>query len=218
MKTERNIAFAAAVFFHGAMLCFGGLLFFHKPAEENRPIEDVALIDEAKQEEEKPKVEEAIKTEPEPMPEMPDAQTPPPEPLSLGELEVALNPGGGDGGEFGSSFRFPTGRTGGPGNGPGDLDAIFTMAELDQKPRAIFQSSPVYPVEMRQRRMEGSVYVLFIVDQQGKVTNPKIEKSSHGAFEKPALEAVRQWKFEPAVRNGQKVRCKMRVPIRFSPS
>ena len=34
--------------------------------------------------------------------------------------------------------------------------------------------------------------------------------------ERPALEAVRQWKFEPAVRGGEKVASKMRIPIRFA--
>jgi protein TonB len=220
LNKERSIAFAAAAFFHVAVLCFGGLLFFHNSAHEQKTIEDVSLIEETKPEDEKPKVQEEIKTEPEPMPEMPDAEAPPPEPLSLGELEVALNPGGDGGGDGGfSTFRLASGRIGATGSGPGgDLDAIFTLAELDQKPRPVFQATPVYPMELRQRKVEGNVYVLFVVDQQGRVTNPTIEKSSHGAFEKPALDAVRQWKFEPAVRNGQKVRCKMRAPIRFSPS
>ncbi|MCU0224718.1 MAG: energy transducer TonB [Acidobacteria bacterium] len=58
--------------------------------------------------------------------------------------------------------------------------------------------------------------MLFIVDKDGRVVNPKVEKSDHPAFERPALDAVRQWKFEPAVRGGEKVASKMRIPIRFS--
>ena len=56
------------------------------------------------------------------------------------------------------------------------------------------------------------------MDASGKVANPRVEKSSHTAFNKPALEAVKQWKFEPAVKGGQRVACKMRVPIRFPSS
>ena len=89
------------------------------------------------------------------------------------------------------------------------------MSEIDQKPRAIFQSAPMYPSGMRS--VEGVVHVIFIVDQTGKVTNPKVEKSTHREFEKPAIDAVKQWKFEPAVRAGQRVPCKMRIPIRFQP-
>jgi protein TonB len=89
---------------------------------------------------------------------------------------------------------------------------------VDQKPRAIYQASPMYPSEMRGKKIEGVVTVLFVVDASGKVTNLRVEKSSAVTFEKPAMEAVRRWKFEPAIKGGQRVACKMRVPIRFQPN
>ncbi len=69
---------------------------------------------------------------------------------------------------------------------------------------------------MRRKRVDGLVVVLFVVDSAGRVVNPSVEESTDPAFEKAALDAVRQWRFEPAVRNGSKVHCRMRVPIRFS--
>jgi protein TonB len=50
------------------------------------------------------------------------------------------------------------------------------------------------------------------------VRNPQVEKSTNPAFERPALDAVRQWKFEPGTRNGQRVEFKMRQPITFRAS
>ena len=50
----------------------------------------------------------------------------------------------------------------------------------------------------------------------GAVVDPKIETSPNPGFERPVLEAVRQWKFDPAVRGGKKVAARMRVPLRFS--
>jgi protein TonB len=55
------------------------------------------------------------------------------------------------------------------------------------------------------------------VDETGRVVNPRVEKASYPEFEKPALEAVRQWKFEPAIKGGKRVSCRMRVPFRFQP-
>ena len=97
------------------------------------------------------------------------------------------------------------------------MDNAFSLAEIDQKPRPVFQAAPVYPNELRGRKVEGLVTVLFTVDPSGKVSSLRVEKSSHPAFEKPALAAVKQWKFEPAVKAGERVSCKMRVPIRFQP-
>jgi protein TonB len=54
-----------------------------------------------------------------------------------------------------------------------------------------------------------------VVGTDGKVQSPKVAKSSHSAFEQPALDALKQWKFEPGVKGGQRVACKMRVTITF---
>ena len=65
-------------------------------------------------------------------------------PMSLSDLESALAPGGG-GGMFGGGGGFQSGRIGGKGGGGGlgaDMDQAFSMADLDQKPRAVYQPAP----------------------------------------------------------------------------
>ena len=143
------------------------------------------------------------------------------ESLSLSALEAALNAGAGEGGVFAESFRLTSGgRIGGSGTGSGDespgMQGIFSLAELDQRPRPVFQAAPHYPQELRRRRVQGTVHVVFLVDTEGKVITPRVEKSTHASFDRPALEAVRQWRFEAGTRNGRKVQFKMRVPITFS--
>jgi protein TonB len=142
--------------------------------------------------------------------------------LSLSALESALAPGGpGDPGEFGATVSLASGgRIGGTGAEGGEEsgrnDIAFGLADLDQSARTIFQSPPNYPADLRQRKVEGVVTLVFVVDPEGRVLDPKVERSSDPAFDAPALEAVRRWKFEPAVRNGEKVPSKLRIPIRFS--
>ncbi len=136
-------------------------------------------------------------------------------PLDLSQLELALNPSTGFsedwmGGDF--SVKLNT-AVGGSGSG-GDVDSLFSMADLDQQPRVIYQPGPTLNDQLR-RKAPGTVYVLFIVDQGGRVENPLVQKSSDSIFETPALAAVKQWKFEPGKRNGKAVRFRMRVPISF---
>lgn len=163
---------------------------------------------------------------PPPPPEAPPDEEPPPEappelveqapPLDLGQLELALNPipGEGEAGDFAVKL-LAQGAEGGEA-GDGGLDKVFSLAELDQRPRPIFQTLPHYPPELRRSRRQGTVHVVFLVDPQGRVTSPEVEKSTDPAFERVALEAVRQWRFEPGTRKGEKVQFKMRVPITFS--
>jgi protein TonB len=131
-------------------------------------------------------------------------------PLDLSQLELALNPGfseGWMGGDF--TVKLNTFDSGGE-----DLDALFSLADLDQKPRVIYQPGPVLNAQVR-KKAPGTVYILFIVNKDGRVENPIIQQSSDPVFEQPALAAVKQWKFEPGKRNGEAVRFRMRVPISF---
>ena len=143
-------------------------------------------------------------------------------PLSLADLEGVLSADG-SGASFGTGGGglASGGRIGGTGTAGGlaeDLGEIASLADLDQRPRPIFQATPSYPPDLRKRNLEGSVQVVFLVDRDGKVVGPKVEKSTNPSFDRPAIEAVRQWKFEPGTRNGEKVAFKMRVPITFSAS
>ncbi len=95
-----------------------------------------------------------------------------------------------------------------------DVDALFSLAELDQKPRVIYQPGPTLSREIREKA-PGKVYIVFIVDKDGRVVKPKVQKSSDPVFEKSALRAVMKWKFEPGKRSGKPVRFRMRVPITF---
>ncbi len=148
-------------------------------------------------------------------PPEPEEQPPPPpavdaQPLDLSQLELALNPG--DGGFGGGDFAVSIGGAAGGGE---DVDAIFSLSDLDQKPRVVYQPAPIYPPELARKGMQGTVYVLFVVDKTGRARDLKVQKSTHPAFNNPALKAVKQWKFEPGKRKGKPVQFRMRVPITF---
>lgn len=149
-------------------------------------------------------------------PEKPPELEPEAPPLDLSQLELALNPGMGDG-LFGDFKVDLLQQLGGDQEG-GDLERIFSIAELDQRPRVLFQRMPHYPPELRRKNRQGTVYIVFMVDTDGKVINPKVDKATDPAFERSALEAVSQWRFEPGTRNGEEVQFKMRVPITFNAS
>lgn len=154
---------------------------------------------------------------PEPEPEKKQEEKPPPPelaeeapPLDLSQLELALNPGfseGWMGGDFAVKLNTVATKS-------DQLDAVFSMADLDQKPRVIYQPGPTLDAAAR-RKTPGTVYILFIVDQRGRVENPVVQQATDPVFEKPALAAIKQWKFEPGKRNGKSVRFRMRVPITF---
>ncbi len=86
---------------------------------------------------------------------------------------------------------------------------------LDNPPRTRVQSPPVYPHEARQSGLMGEVLVEFTVDEDGRVMNPRVVRSSHTIFEPATLTAVAKWRFEPGRKSGRAVRFRMMVPVVF---
>lgn len=161
---------------------------------------------------------------PPPVEEEPEEEKPeepkPPEltdeapPLDLAQMELALSPGLGafeGAGDFALRIQG-VGAAGGAKSD--DVDELFSLADLDQKPRALFQQPPTLTAALR-KRTPATVHVLFTVDQSGRVENPTIQSSTDPAFEPVALAAIKQWKFEPGKRSGQPVRFRMRQPFSF---
>jgi protein TonB len=158
-----------------------------------------------------PPPQEEVQEEPEPEDAPPELTEEAP-PLDLSQLELALNPNPG----FSENWMGPdfTVKLNTIVSDSKDVDALFSIADLDQKPRIIYQPSPILNLKIR-KKAPGTVYIIFVVDQKGRVENPVVQKSTDPVFEKPALVAVKQWKFEPGKRNGKAVRFRMRVPITF---
>lgn len=150
-------------------------------------------------------------------PPEPEEEEAPPElsedsqPLDLGAMEsLALGPTGGSGwlgGDFGVKLSNVA-------SGGKDVDALFSFADLDQKPRVVYQAAPTIDNAVR-KAAPCTVHVLFIVDQNGRVENPIIQHPVDPAADRAALNAVKKWKFEPGKRAGKAVRFRMRVPITF---
>lgn len=65
---------------------------------------------------------------------------------------------------------------------------------------------PEYPDEALDRRKEGVVSLVFLIGRDGSVSSVEVVDSVKGTFfQKPALAAIRQWRFEPRRRYGMPV-------------
>lgn len=170
----------------------------------------VQSVDTATLEAPDPPPEPEAQDEPEPEQKPPELVEEVP-PLDLSQLELALNASLSESMMVGD-FAVKLNTIASADNK--SIDALFSLADLDQRPRVIYQPGPLMNKAMR-KKAPGKVYVVFIVDKQGRVDKPMVQKSSDPVFEKPALSAVKQWKFEPGKRNGRAVRFRMRVPITF---
>lgn len=82
-------------------------------------------------------------------------------------------------------------------------------------PKVIKQEEPMYPWAMRASGLRGEVVVDFVVDIEGRVRDAYVARSLNPAFDDPALEAVRKWRFEPGRDGNVPVKTHMQVPVIF---
>lgn len=82
-----------------------------------------------------------------------------------------------------------TAERGGPYKVEGDI----------QHPRAIHRVPPSYTEEARKERVQGVVILQAVINAQGRVEEVKALKELPKGLTEAAVEAVRQWRFEPAL-------------------
>ena len=102
---------------------------------------------------------------------------------------------------------------------PVDDDPVFVVVE--QEPVLIdglegLQRRVVYPAFAVRAGIQGTVYVQFVVDRTGAVTEPVVLRSPSELLSEAALNAVRTARFEPGQQRGRPVRVRYQLPVRFT--
>jgi TonB family protein len=73
---------------------------------------------------------------------------------------------------------------------------------------------PVYPQLARTQRLSGDVVLDALIDQNGRVSATKVI-SGPNLLHQPAMDAVKQWKYQPATLNGQATSMHLMVTVQF---
>jgi TonB family protein len=85
-----------------------------------------------------------------------------------------------------------------------------------EPPKALEKLPPKYPPEMRKTGVSGTVIAELVIDTDGVVRDVAITESPAEEFSTAATEALEQWRFEPATRNGKPVAVSYIVTLKFS--
>jgi protein TonB len=87
---------------------------------------------------------------------------------------------------------------------------------LVQSPEPVVFIAPFYPLSKRMEGIEGQVVLQFVIDRTGRVVNPTVSASTVPEFNEYALEAVRDWRFLPALVEGKPVDLEVAYPVTFA--
>ncbi|PYT09492.1 MAG: hypothetical protein DMF49_01990 [Acidobacteria bacterium] len=74
---------------------------------------------------------------------------------------------------------------------------------------------PEYPEMARKARVEGKVIIEAVIDTDGNVVDVKVLRSIP-LLDKAAIEAVKRWKYRPAMQHGRPVKVYFTVVVEFN--
>jgi periplasmic protein TonB len=95
-----------------------------------------------------------------------------------------------------------------------DDDAVYDLGPGITPPRVVKQVNPRYPTN-RGVRAVGSVIIALVVSSKGLPKDPHVVKSLDKDLDESAVEAVQEWRFAPAEKNGKAVAVRVSVQIQF---
>ncbi len=94
-----------------------------------------------------------------------------------------------------------------------EAGAVRAIGDI-KPPRLMHSVDPVYPEIARQARVEGMVILEVRADEKGNIVGAKVLRSIP-LLDQAAIDAVKQWKYEPAIVNGKPTPILFTVTVRF---
>jgi periplasmic protein TonB len=84
-----------------------------------------------------------------------------------------------------------------------------------EPPQRIRKVAAQYPKVAQMANVEGTVIISAVIDVDGRVTSPRVVHSIP-LLDQAALDAVRQWEFQPATRDGRPVPVSVKLSVAFA--
>lgn len=100
-------------------------------------------------------------------------------------------------------------------NSSPDAYRPHSLSELDRIPTPIAAPSPGYPERMTKPGASGKVTVSFYIDETGAVRLPSVDVTEDPELAAAAIDALRNWKFEPPTCKGRPVLVRATQPFNF---
>ena len=91
-----------------------------------------------------------------------------------------------------------------------DLNArksVYQKSEVDQPPVAIYKKKPKMDAAILESVDIPRVAIMYIVNTDGSVSSVRLLHSASPEFDQVIMSAIKLWRFKPAVKDGQNVRC-----------
>jgi protein TonB len=146
---------------------------------------------------------------------MPNLGNPTAAPMPSAPPSNGIGSGGGIGSGSGGGVGIGRGPGVGTGSGGGIGGGVFKVGGGISAPQAISTPDPEYTEEARNAKTQGTCILWLIVDDQGRPRDIRVVRGLGFGLDARAVDAVRQWRFQPAMKDGHPVNVQISVEVGF---
>jgi len=127
-------------------------------------------------------------------------------------------PGTGGGIGTGTGGGVGSGKGGGvgPGEGGGIGGGVFRVGGGVSAPSIVYRVEPTYSEEARKAKYQGVVVLSAIVRKDGTIEILKVVRGLGLGLDENAIQALKQWRFRPGMKNGVPVDVALNIEVNFS--
>jgi protein TonB len=146
---------------------------------------------------------------------MPNLGNPTAAPLPSAPPSNGIGSGGGIGSGSGGGVGVGHGPGVGTGSGGGIGGGVYKVGGGISAPQAVSTPDPEYTEEARNAKTQGTCILWMIVDDQGRPRDIRIVRGLGFGLDARAVDAVKQWRFQPAMKDGHPVNVQISVEVGF---
>jgi periplasmic protein TonB len=123
--------------------------------------------------------------------------------------------GGGIGSGKGGGVGSGDGVGFGPGSGAGYGGGVYKIGGGVSAPVVLFKKEPEYSEEARKAKFQGTVTLAIVIQADGSTSNIRVLRPLGLGLDEKAIEAVKEWRFKPSMKDGRPVAVTANVEVNF---
>jgi TonB family protein len=133
-----------------------------------------------------------------------------------GPASNGIGSGGGIGAGKGTGIGIGIGGGVGQGSGGGYGGGVFQVGGGVAAPVPIYKPDPDFTEEARRAKHQGTVVLALIVGPDGRTRDIRVVRKLGMGLDEKAIESAKQWKFQPATKDGKPVAVAIKIEVDFT--
>jgi TonB family protein len=115
------------------------------------------------------------------------------------------------------AFLRPPLASGGEGSkGQPQAAGVYKPGDGVSAPILVKEVKPQYTAEAKKAKIQGSVMIECVVKTDGTIGDVEVTKSLDAGLDQEAIKAVKQWRFEPGIKDGKPVPVLITLEMTFT--